>query len=100
MAWWRRQPWTAPESVPAKVKYECVPGLGSPDIGSCENVSFEMLGSEEIVLEPANKPFINVVGMSIFCYTNTIQLSFENANSLFVVRLLYVMGWAPYHNLK
>lgn len=67
MAWWRRQPWTAPESDPAKVKYECVPGLGSPDIGSCENVSFEMLGSEEIVLEPANKPFINVVGMSIFC---------------------------------
>lgn len=57
VAWWRRQPWTAPESVPAKVKYECVPGLGSPDIGSCENVSFEMLGSEEIVLEPANKTF-------------------------------------------
>lgn len=66
MAWWRRQPWTAPESVPANVKYECVPGLGSPDIASCENVSFEMLGSEEIVLEPANKPFINVVGMYMY----------------------------------
>lgn len=96
MAWWRRQPWTAPESVPANVKYECVPGLGSPDIASCENVSFEMLGSEEIVLEPANKPFINVVGMYIPSELAVPTLSSVQIQSSCLLKMQVAYSWCVY----
>ncbi len=66
--WWEPRRPTAPaaELVPVNVKYEFLPSLGSPDTAKCEKASFEFLGSEEIVMDPANKPFIQLLGKSIF----------------------------------
>lgn len=89
VAWWRKQPGTVPnaaESVAANVKYECVPSLGSPGISSCEKVSFEMFGSEEIVLDRASKLFIKFVGMYIWS-----ELAFLHA---YLLEIAY--SWCVY----